>query len=88
MKHKIFKLQGQVQHYAWGGYEFIPSLLGLKNIENEPCAEYWMGAHSTASAKLETEEGLQQWYDLIQQAPVKHLGEKVYRTFWRVAIPF
>jgi len=81
VKHKIFKLQGQVQHYAWGGYEFIPSLLDFKNTKNQPCAEYWMGAHPTASSKLETEEGLQEWYDLIQQAPVEHLGKKVYERF-------
>jgi len=81
VKHKIFKLQGKVQHYTWGGYEFISSLLGFENIENKPCAEYWMGAHPTASAKLETEEGLKQWYDLITQAPLVHLGDKVYQQF-------
>lgn len=81
MKHRIFKLKGKVQHYTWGGYEFIPSLLGFKNVENQPCAEYWMGAHPTASAELDTEEGLQQWYDLIQQAPLKYLGQKVYDQF-------
>lgn len=81
MKHKIYKLQGKVQHYAWGGYEFIPSLLGFKNFAKEPCAEYWMGAHPTASAMLETEEGLQQWYDLIKRSPLEHLGEKVVRKF-------
>lgn len=81
MKHKIFKLHGKVQHYAWGGYEFIPSLLGFENIENKPCAEYWMGAHRTASAQLEIEEGLQEWYDLIQQEPLVHLGGKVFQKF-------
>ena len=63
MKHKIFKLQGKVQHYAWGGYEFIPQLLGFENLEQKPYAEYWMGAHPSASGKLETEEGKQEWYD-------------------------
>lgn len=81
MKHNIFNLQGKVQHYVWGGYEFIPSLLGLENIQNKPYAEYWMGAHRTASAMLETEEGLQQWYDLIQQQPLVHLGGKVCQKF-------
>jgi mannose-6-phosphate isomerase len=81
VKHKIFKLQGKVQHYAWGGYEFIPELLGFENLEHVPCAEYWLGAHPSASGKLETEDGFQSWYGLIQQEPVKHLGEKVYDTF-------
>ncbi|WP_018612038.1 mannose-6-phosphate isomerase, class I [Segetibacter koreensis] len=81
MKHKIFKLQGKVQHYAWGGYEFIPSLLGFENTDHKPYAEYWMGAHPSASGMLETEEGLQSWYDLIQREPIKHLGKKVYQRF-------
>ncbi|GEO07685.1 mannose-6-phosphate isomerase, class I [Segetibacter aerophilus] len=81
MKHRIFKLQGKVQHYAWGGYDFIPDLLGFENSANQPCAEYWMGAHPSASGKLETEDGLQPWYQLIQQEPVDHLGEKVYEKF-------
>jgi mannose-6-phosphate isomerase len=81
VKHKIFKLQGKVQHYAWGGYEFIPELLRFENLEHVPCAEYWLGAHPSASGKLETEDGFQSWYGLIQQEPVKHLGEKVYDTF-------
>lgn len=81
MKHKIFKLQGKVQHYAWGGYEYIPALLGFKNTEHKPCAEYWMGAHPGSSGNLETEEGLQSWYELIQQEPLEHLGEDVYERF-------
>jgi len=30
---KTFILKGNVQHYDWGGTEFIPSLLGLVNTE-------------------------------------------------------
>ncbi|HSU51837.1 MAG TPA: mannose-6-phosphate isomerase, class I, partial [Segetibacter sp.] len=81
MKHKIFKLQGKVQYYAWGGYKFIPELLGFENAEQKPCAEYWMGAHPSATGMLETEDGLQSWYDLIQQEPVDHLNEQVYQQF-------
>ncbi len=81
MKDKIFKLQGKVQHYEWGGYEFIPSLLGVDNSEQKPYAEYWMGAHESASGLLHTREGLQSWYELIQQAPAEQLGEKVYQRF-------
>jgi len=70
-----------VQYYAWGGYKFIPELLGFENAEQKPCAEYWMGAHPSATGMLETEDGLQSWYDLIQQEPVEHLNEKVYQQF-------
>lgn len=81
MKDKILKLQGKVQHYAWGGYEYIPQLVGFENTENKPCAEYWMGAHQSASGILETENGLAKWYDLIKQEPIEHLGERVYEQF-------
>ena len=81
MKQKIFKLQGKIQHYAWGGFEFIPSLLGIKNINNKPYAEYWMGAHPSAPGVLDTAEGMKSWYELIEQEPVEHLGEKVYERF-------
>lgn len=70
-----------MQHYSWGGYEFIPELLGVDNSARQPYAEYWMGAHHSASSYLETEEGLQLWYDLIHQSPIEYLGEKVYEHF-------
>jgi mannose-6-phosphate isomerase len=41
----IYSLKGKVQHYAWGGYEYIPSLLSINNPEKKPFAEYWLGAH-------------------------------------------
>jgi mannose-6-phosphate isomerase len=41
----IYPLKGKVQHYAWGGYEYIPSLLSINNSEQKPFAEYWLGAH-------------------------------------------
>lgn len=45
---KIFRLEGVVQHYSWGGHNFIPSLIGLVNSDKNPCAEWWLGAHQNA----------------------------------------
>jgi mannose-6-phosphate isomerase len=56
-EQRIFKLKGAVQHYAWGGYEFIPQLLNLDNKEQKPFAEYWMGAHPNHPASIETVNG-------------------------------
>jgi mannose-6-phosphate isomerase len=78
---KIYKLQGTTQHYAWGGSHFIPALLGIQNVDGDPYAEYWMGAHPSAPGKFESNGELLSWYDLIQKDPVKYLGEKVYRKF-------
>jgi len=41
----MYKLKGVVQHYSWGGREFIPQLLGIENSSQQPFAEYWLGAH-------------------------------------------
>lgn len=41
----IYLLNGVVQHYSWGGYDFIPGILGIQNTEKKPFAEYWLGAH-------------------------------------------
>jgi mannose-6-phosphate isomerase len=55
MKHdrKVYKLQGKVQHYAWGGSSYLPQLLHLPNPDDRPFAEYWMGAHDNAPASIE-----------------------------------
>lgn len=45
---KIFQIEGKVQHYDWGGNEFIPNLLGLINENRQPFAEYWLGTHPSA----------------------------------------
>ena len=80
-KKQIFKLVGTPQHYAWGGFQFIPSLLGFENTDSKPYAEYWMGAHPSASGKFLVDGQLLSWYELIQQDPVKYLGENVVRKF-------
>lgn len=49
---KIFRLTGKVQHYDWGGYEFIPRLLGISNTGKQPFAEYWMGTHPKGPSEI------------------------------------
>ena len=50
--NKVFRLQGKVQYYPWGGSEFIPKLLSVSNPDKKPFAEYWMGAHENAPSEL------------------------------------
>lgn len=78
---KIIRLQGKVQHYAWGGAEFIPGLLGISNEQKKPFAEYWMGAHPSAPSELISSKGNQSLYEAISYHPVTMLGEKVYQAF-------
>src|SRR4051812_26730305 len=53
LHHRVFKLKGVVQHYSWGGYDFIPGLLNIENKERKPYAEYWMGAHGNHPALVQ-----------------------------------
>ncbi|MBI4891276.1 MAG: mannose-6-phosphate isomerase, class I [Acidobacteria bacterium] len=48
MTPPVFPLRGIPQHYEWGGYEFIPDLIGTHNRERRPFAELWIGAHPKA----------------------------------------
>ncbi len=81
MQDKIVKLQGKVQHYAWGGAEYIPSLLGIPNENKQPFAEYWMGAHPLASSEIITTAGRLSLFDAINADPVTMLNEKVTKQF-------
>lgn len=81
LKENIYKLRGKVMHYAWGGFDFIPNLLGVPNTQHEPFAEYWMGAHPLAASELLTPEGGVSLHKAIEQEPERILSEKVYQRF-------
>ena len=75
----IKQIKGFVQHYAWGGYHFLPSILSIDNIERKPFAELWFGDHSGGTSPLihnqQKEENLRQFIDLN---PSSLLGEKTF----------
>lgn len=55
----IYLLHGNAQHYAWGGYDYIPQLLGQAATE-QPVAELWFGDHHQAPAQIEIAAGQRQ----------------------------
>ncbi|MEP6682337.1 MAG: mannose-6-phosphate isomerase, class I [Parafilimonas sp.] len=81
IQDKIFKLKGKVQHYAWGGKEYIPHWLGIDNKENKPFAEYWMGAHTSASSTIIINNHEKNLFELINSDPVFFIGEKTKNVF-------
>ena len=81
LQDKIFKLKGKVQHYAWGGYEFIPHWLGIPNTGHKPFAEYWMGAHPSASSDIVTSNGSLSLNELIKGFPEITIGNNVQQKF-------
>jgi len=77
----VLRLHGAVQHYAWGGCDFIPGLLGIANNERIPFAELWMGAHPKGSATANV-AGIDVPLDrLIAEAPDKILGSATSALF-------
>ncbi len=46
------RVEGVVQHYAWGDREFIPELLGVEP-DGEPWAELWLGTHPNGPTTLD-----------------------------------
>lgn len=76
-----YKLHGIHRHYDWGGSAFIPQLMHVDNVIGKPFAEYWMGAHPSAPAMVETAEGLIALDQMIQEKKVDLLGPKTAGQF-------
>ena len=74
-------MHNRVQHYAWGDPDAIPRLVGLENPQRTPFAEYWMGAHPSASSEIETGSGRQRLVDLLQADPQRYVGAPSQRHF-------
>jgi mannose-6-phosphate isomerase len=86
-KNKVFRLQGKVQHYDWGGDQFLPNLLKIPNAENKPFAEYWMGAHGKGASLVFGEKDLKFSLDeWIASNPELTMGPEISAIFGR--LPF
>lgn len=81
LQDKIFKLKGKVQHYAWGGTEYIPHWLGIENEKKESFAEYWMGAHPSASSTIIVGDKEASLFELTKNDPALFIGEKINEAF-------
>ena len=77
----IYKLNGVVQHYAWGGTQFIPQLLNVTNEKEQPFAELWMGTHVKGPAKIAVDGKEILLEQLIKKAPAQKLGKKAAANF-------
>ncbi len=77
----LIPLRGRVQHYAWGGTEYIPALIGQENSDEQPFAELWLGTHPKAPA-LAVIDGVEiPLNELVAAAPARMLGNDVCTRF-------
>jgi mannose-6-phosphate isomerase len=86
-KDRVLPITGKVQHYAWGGYYYLPKLLNIPVKKGENYAEFWLGTHDRGSAELKNRSGQAiSLKSYIQAFPVQTLGEKAAAQFGR--LPF
>ncbi|HEY0040781.1 MAG TPA: type I phosphomannose isomerase catalytic subunit, partial [Flavisolibacter sp.] len=76
---RIYKLQGVIQNYTWGGTNYIPELLGVENPDQKPFGEYWLGAHPAAPAIVA--EADQKLDAFIAENRIETLGEAAATKF-------
>jgi mannose-6-phosphate isomerase len=80
--HVIAELSGTAKHYDWGGYHFIPALLGMPNETNLPFAEYWLGVHPQADCRVLLPTGEKRFLgDYFTTASPSAMGDYVARRF-------
>lgn len=77
----IYRLNGVVQHYAWGGYQFIPNLLEQANDDSRPFAELWMGTHAKGPSTLRLGKKEELLRKHIEQFSKRVLGKQVIKKF-------
>jgi mannose-6-phosphate isomerase len=86
---ELYRLEGRIQNYAWGGHEFIPQLLGMDPQPGTPYAEYWLGAHPKAPARIILEKSSKIDLDkFIADHPEKALGQRVALQYGRLPYLF
>ena len=77
----VLTLHGVIQHYDWGGHDFIPDLLGMENPTRKPFAELWIGAHAKAPSMVELAGGQEPLDKLIAEEPEAILGQAANAHF-------
>jgi mannose-6-phosphate isomerase len=86
-KDRVLPITGKVQHYAWGGFYYLPKLLNLPVKKGETYAEFWLGTHERGSAEFKN--GFDKpvsLKDYVAAFPEQTMGEKAARTFG--SLPF
>lgn len=76
----VYKLTGTLQHYIWGGKNYIPTLLGIEKDQNQYYAEWWLGAHSSSPSIIEYNKKTQTLIEFLNHNPCV-LGTKSRAKF-------
>ena len=89
MKTKnIFRIEGKVQNYDWGGKSFIPNLISINQKTNVTYAEYWLGAHAKAPSMIKINQENISLDVFLNQNLAENLGLKVLKDFGKLPYLF
>jgi mannose-6-phosphate isomerase len=89
VENSVFRLFGKIQHYPWGGYSFLPALLGFQPEPETTYAEYWMGAHEKMPSGILQGDGTPTSLDTaIKEQPDKILGQRIAQHYGRLPYLF
>ena len=87
VEDRIGRIFGKTQNYSWGGYTFIPKLIGIKPEPDKTYAEYWIGAHEKAPSQFPRNDGTTiALNELIKEQPEMTLGPHMAQRYGR--LPF
>lgn len=82
---RVARLCGTIQHYAWGGYTFLPLLIRQVSEPGVTYAEYWLGAHEKAPSSVIGRDGsARALHEVIREQPDKTLGLSVAQRYGRL----
>ena len=84
----LYPITGKIQHYAWGGFDYLPHLLHIENNLHQPFAEYWLGAHPKAPSDIKRAADTETLDRLIAAEPEKYLGKPTADRFGRLPYLF
>ncbi|EIZ1045647.1 mannose-6-phosphate isomerase, class I [Vibrio parahaemolyticus] len=77
----LFKLDNVIHNYAWGSKTSFYNLFGISNINKEPQAEMWMGAHPNGCSKAWVDNKTVLLSDLINTNKVGYLSKYTVEHF-------
>ena len=88
LENRLFRIEGKVQNYDWGGDSFIPNLVSEKIEANTTYAEYWLGAHLKAPSTVITDTGSVSLELFLDQNITENLGADVAKDFGKLPYLF
>lgn len=77
----ILRMINPVQTYAWGSKTFISELMGKPELNGNPQAELWLGAHPKSSSLIQNGETQVNLNYIIAEDPCDFLGSTITRTY-------